>query len=83
MASKRRFRGLNGSVGFKKVLCFNSVFGFSASEKQSGEPKTAYCNESVNYSRENIALAAEYPCYYIKSEKSYRTPVKSADNTKE
>ena len=64
-------------------LCFDCVFGFSASEEERGQPKTAYCHESVYNSRKNIALTAEYPSDYIKSEKSDRAPVKSTDDTKE
>ena len=63
-------------------LRFKCRCAFSASEEERGKPESAYRYKGINDSAEDIALTAEYPCNDIKTEKSNRPPVDSADNTK-
>ena len=63
----------------KALILFGYCNRFAVSEKQADKPKTADRYECINNSADYFALSAEYPCDYIKTEKTDGAPVDGAD----
>ena len=65
------------------VLFVNCFKAFSCTEYKRYTPDARKSYDCINYTTDKCILSAAYPRNYIKLEKSYASPVKSADYCKD